>query len=193
MLFFFYGTLMDDELRGALAGAKDATLRITPGTLLNHRRCRARFGNYPVVIPQPGGRLSGLFVEGVDAHLALWIAHYEGPGYVPARVSAVDHAGQRLRPWAFMPLTRQDASREPWDLQAWQRHDKPAVRRLMQNWLLHVDGGRPLALDAPWLSRRRLWAAVRLGNDQPRPNPHLGLTGCSPIHADDEGLGAAAE
>jgi hypothetical protein len=173
MLFFFYGTLMDDEVRQALAGSRARALRVSSGILLNHRRCKARDGNYPVVTPCFGGRVPGLFVEGVDAHLALWIAHYEGPGYLPARVTARDRLGQRLRPWAFMPATRRHAAGEPWDLGLWQRHDKPRVRWLLQNWLLQVEGGRPLALDAPWLSRRRLHEVIRQGGERSRPNPHL--------------------
>lgn len=173
MLFFFYGTLVDRELRAALFGARAQDVRVTPGMLFHFQRRRARFGDYPVIVPRPGGRVPGLFVEGIDAALALWIAHYEGPGYVPARVTAFDRAGQRLRPWAFMPMTTRDASGEPWDLATWQRRAKAHVRRQMWNWLLQVEGGRPLALDASWLARRRLAEMERRGDDQPRVNPHL--------------------
>lgn len=173
MQFFFYGTLMDRELRRMLFGARAAGLRITPGTLVNHDRRRARFGDYPVVVPQVGGRVPGVFVENVDATLALWIAHYEGPGYVPARVTAFDQIGRRLRPFAFMPLTVRAASSRPWHLTLWQRRAKAHVRRQMWNWLLQRRDGWPLALDASWLARRRLAEIVARGDDQPRANPHL--------------------
>jgi len=174
MLFFFYGSLMDGELRRTLAGRKAARLRVTPGVLVNYRRRRARFGDYPVLVPDTGGRVPGLFVEGLDPDLLLWVAHFEGPGYLPDRVSARDLAGRRLAPWAFLPDTRAGASHEPWDFEAWQRGRKPQVRRLLEYWLLESTAGRPLALDAAWRVRRRLTAIAEQGDDQPRPNPGLG-------------------
>lgn len=177
MLFFFYGTLMDRELRSALAGAKAGRLRATPGVLLNHRRLRASFGNYPVVVPRMGGRVPGLFVEGLDHDLLLWIAHFEGPEYLPQRVPARDEVGQRLSPWAFMAPAGGRATSASWDFRRWQRLEKPRVRRLMRNWLLESAPGRPLALDVSWRGRRRLNEIAVLGNDQPRPNPHLSACG----------------
>lgn len=173
MLFFFYGTLMDGELLRMLAGPRAEDLRLTPGILMNYRRQRARFGNYPVLLPHPGGRVPGLFVEGLDRQLLLWVAHFEGPGYLPQRVSARDQAARQLRPWAFVPLHPGLASPESWDFEAWQRGDKPRVRRLLRDWVLQSTPGRPLALDAPWRVRRRLETVCGQGNDQPQPNPDL--------------------
>ncbi len=180
MLFFFYGSLMDGELRRALAGRKAGRLRVTPGVLVNYRRRRARFGDYPVLVPGTGGRVPGLFVEGLDTDLLLWVAHFEGPGYLPDRVAARDLAGRRLAPWAFLPETRDGASDDPWDFAAWQRGRKPQVRRLLEYWLLESTAGRPLALDAPWRVRRRLAAIAAAGDDQPRPNPELGTAMSEP-------------
>jgi hypothetical protein len=44
---------------------------------------------------------------------------------------------------------------------------------MLNTWLMHRGDGVPIALDTPWLARRRLQDVVRQGADQPRPNPHL--------------------
>ena len=164
MVFFFYGTLMDDELRRALAGPRDARLRIEPGLLLHRDRRRARFGAYPVLVPAPGRRVAGQLVAGVDPHLALWIAHFEGPGYLPTPLAAQNRAGRRVRAITFAPESLDEAGREPWDFRRWQRRDKPGVRRLLQSWLLARADGRPLALDVPWRVRRQLQALSEAEN-----------------------------
>jgi hypothetical protein len=173
MLFFFYGTLMDRELRAKLLGARVQGLRVTPGVLIHHRRFTARYGDYPVLVPELNGRVSGVFVEGLDARALLWIAHFEGPWYLTERVTAFDERRQRLRPWAFRPTRRDAATDKPWDFRRWQRTGKPEVRELLNTWLLHRSGGVPIALDTPWLARRQLARVVETGYDQPRPNPHL--------------------
>jgi hypothetical protein len=103
----------------------------------------------------------------------LWIAHFEGPWYLPERVTAFDEQRRRLHPWAFRPTHRGAATREPWNFRRWQRTGKPEVREMLNTWLLHRGDGTPIALDTPWLARRRLGEVVRRGADQPRPNPHL--------------------
>ena len=174
MLFFFYGTLMDRELRQKLLGARAAqTLRVTPGVLLHHRRYAARYGDYPVLVPELQGRVAGVFVEGMDARALLWIAHFEGPWYLPERVTAFDKRRRHLRPWVFRPTHRGAATDQPWNFRRWQRTGKPAVREKLNTWLLSRGDGVPIALDTPWLARRRLADVIRHGADQPRPNPHL--------------------
>jgi hypothetical protein len=175
MLFFFYGTLMDRDLRAALLGRRAERLRVTPGVLLNYRRLAARTGDYPVLVPELRGRVSGVFVEGLDPHALLWISHFEGPLYLPGRVTAFDLQRRPIAPWSFLPTRRDVASPRPWDFRRWQRTGKREVRELLNSWTLEraPGHGAPLALDAPWLARRQLQRLVRQGHDQPRPNPHL--------------------
>jgi hypothetical protein len=195
MLFFFYGTLMDRELRARLLGAQVQRLRVTPGALINHRRFRARDGDYPVLVPELGGRVSGVFVEGLDADTLLWVAHFEGPWYLPERVTAFDARRRRLRPWAFRPTRRDHASDEPWDFRRWQRTGKPQVREHLNTWLLQRRCGHPIALDAPWRARKKVREVAAAGRDQPRPNPHLDAAALA-AEGGDEGdphLATAAE
>ncbi len=163
MLFFFYGTLMDDEVRADLLGRAVRDLAVTPGVLLHHRRCCARDGYYPVLVPETGGRVGGIFVDGVTRRLAMWVAHFEGTAYRPGAVTVQDPAGRCLRAWSFLPVRAGYASRSSWDLRVWQRRHKPAVRRAIAAWRREATAGHPLSLDAPWHVRRRIEALAAHG------------------------------
>jgi hypothetical protein len=156
MRFFFYGTLMDDDVRADLLGAARHDLRMRPGVLLNYRRRAARDGYYPVLVPEARGRVDGVFVEGLTREFVLWIAHFEGPTYEPDRVTAVDPAGRRLGAWSFLPSRRAYATDRPWDLHVWQRHHKPVARRMLALWRRRLPTGQPMSMDAPWRVRRRI-------------------------------------
>lgn len=175
MLFFFYGTLMDRDVRQALLGKRASQLRVTPGVLLNYRRLAAKHGDYPVLVPALGGRVNGVFVEGLDAQALLWVAHFEGPTYVPGSVLAQDMYRQRLWPWAFLPSERSRASSQPWNFRRWQRIGKRQVRDDLNKWLLQrgISSGVPLALDVPWLARQRMSQVLQSGPVRPQPNPEL--------------------
>lgn len=170
VIFFVYGTLMDAELRRAVFGARAGELRVTPGVLRHHARRTAADGPYPVIVPRPGGRVPGCFLENLDRELLLWMAHFEGPAYLPRRVTAHDRQGRVLRPWTFAPAAVPAVRAADWDLRRWQAVHKPAVRRDVKTWMLAVRPGQPLALDVGWRGRRRLDAVVAAGDDQPRPN-----------------------
>ena len=143
MLFFFYGTLMDDEVRADLLGRAVRDLAVTPGVLLHHRRRCARNGYYPVLVPETGGRVGGIFVDGMTRRLAIWVAHFEGTAYAPGAVTVQDPAGRRVAAWSFLPVSPGHASRHAWDLRVWQRRHKPAVRRAIAGWRREATAGHP--------------------------------------------------
>lgn len=177
MRFFFYGTLMDDDLRAELLGPANANLRVTPGVLLNHRRRAARDGHYPVLIPEPRGRVPGVFVDALTRDLLLWIAHFEGPTYTPEPVTALDATGQRVEAWSFLPTRRAYASDRPWDLRVWQHRHKPSARRMLALWRRQLTTGLPLSLDAPWTVRRRIDAIAAASAADAAPAPQAGTAG----------------
>jgi len=130
--FFFYGTLLDPDIRVRVLGRALGPDRLEPASVAGFRRVRAVGKWYPILVPG----LAGDVVDGAVAskltrgEIAALIA-YEGEGYdlvpVTARLTA---SGAAVSALVFLPaggLLR--PSNQPWELERWQREDKPRVMR----------------------------------------------------------------
>ena len=99
---FAYGTLMDEERLAQLTGQRFPRRR---ATLEGFARAVAAHG-YPTIVPQAGGRVEGVLVEGVDAASLAALDAYEDTGRLFARRPAevlVD--GERVACEVYVSLT----------------------------------------------------------------------------------------
>src|SRR5690606_9848568 len=80
MRFFFYGTLLDADLRRVLCGPAADRWTIASATLADHRRGRSPGRTYPFLLPAPGESVDGIVADGVDATAAAVMTLYEGLG-----------------------------------------------------------------------------------------------------------------
>ena len=99
---FVYGTLMDEERLELLTGRHFSRRR---AALEGFARVVAAHG-YPTIVPQAGGRVEGLLVEGVDAASLAALDAYEDAGRLYARRPAevlVD--GERVPCDVYVSLT----------------------------------------------------------------------------------------
>jgi gamma-glutamylcyclotransferase (GGCT)/AIG2-like uncharacterized protein YtfP len=78
---FVYGTLMDEERLERLVGRR---LPRRPATLEGFTRVLAAHG-YPTIVPQPGSRVEGVLVEGVEATALAALDAYEDVGRLYVR------------------------------------------------------------------------------------------------------------
>ncbi|MCC7275271.1 MAG: gamma-glutamylcyclotransferase, partial [Alphaproteobacteria bacterium] len=81
MRFFFYGTLLDADLRRAVCGTAADGWASVPAALADHRGGRSAGLAYPFLLPAPGESVEGLVVDGIDAEAAALLTLYEGEGY----------------------------------------------------------------------------------------------------------------
>ena len=104
MRFFFYGTLMDDEVRGAVL---DQRIAAEPAVLAGWRRVRKSGTPYSTVARTCAGRVAGVLVRGIDGRAFSRLIAYEDDGYALALL-AVTAGGKRLMAWVFVaePGTR---------------------------------------------------------------------------------------
>jgi hypothetical protein len=129
--FFFYGTLMDADLRRAVVGRAVPDDQVVPATLGGYRRVRVAGQWFPMLLPGlAGDAVDGVLASGFSrAEIARLVA-YEGPHYAlePVRVRLA--AGGAATGLVFLP--RPGALRPgsvPWELDAWRRTEKPRVLR----------------------------------------------------------------
>ena len=126
MRFFFYGTLLDGDVRRLVLGERAPTL-VEPARLDGWRRMTLEGVDYPVIVPAVGGVVEGAVARGLDATGHARLVRYEGPDYVLAEVEVRLDAGSRgLAVNVFVPRPGfRVIGRPGWDLVRWQRRVKP--------------------------------------------------------------------
>lgn len=125
--FFFYGTLLDRDLRAAVIGRAVPEDALAPASIAGFRRVRAAGQAYPILIP--GGaedRVDGAIASGFTRAEIDRLVAYEGEGYALTTLPALLADGGTTTAQVFLPAVGGlKASNEPWDLARWQREDKP--------------------------------------------------------------------
>ena len=129
MRFFFYGTLMDSDVRAVVLRPAAARLVSAPAVLTCFRRVHAPGQSWPVLIHCAGARVDGVIVD-VDLPSARRLVRYEGPAYRLVRCFVHTVAGAAFRAVVFLPRTPPAGGRT-WRHATWLRRDKrPFLARL---------------------------------------------------------------
>ena len=150
MNLFFFGTLMDEEVRAIVCGRAVA---VRPALLRGWRRPHVAGRHYPMLVQQPGGRIAGMVAENVDADSVRRLQIYEGWEYElrPFRLETVTGP---LAAHVFVCPPGIASAAPEWRLERWQlRHKRaflPELRRQMVRALSN-DGLRSRS------AGQRLW------------------------------------
>jgi hypothetical protein len=143
MRFFFYGTLIDQDVMALVIGRRLPPQAYEPASITGFSRRRASGASFPVLKPDPNGRVQGVLVRGFSARDVAQLSAYEGEGYciVPRNVWQGD---RQITVSVFKSHADRDVrlipSREPWDLKLWQRdHKRAYVARVKTRF-----NGRPV-------------------------------------------------
>lgn len=129
MRFFFYGTLMDADIRVAVLGRPAGSRPVEPATLAGYRRVVMRGATYPVAIADPAGRIEGCLMRGLDRAAAGRLSVFEGDDYVPVMRDVITASGRAVSCCVFVAGRRARPSAAAWDLAAWQRRHKRGFQR----------------------------------------------------------------
>ena len=86
MDLFFYGTLLDVDVRRLVLGVSAERLRLEPARLHGYRRMAKDRSTAPLLVPGPGMWVEGLLARGLDRPQMARLCHFEGRNY-------------RLAPW----------------------------------------------------------------------------------------------
>ncbi|MFI4987151.1 MAG: gamma-glutamylcyclotransferase family protein [Alphaproteobacteria bacterium] len=141
MDFFFYGTLMDDDVRRLVLGPQAAGLVLLPARLKGYRRLAKCRSSAPVLVPRRGASVAGLLARGLDRRQAARLCHYEGRNYRLA-TCVVRLSGQvPCTALVYLGNGRVAVRRTAWRLDAWQRRSKCRFLRLATLWLAAYRAG----------------------------------------------------
>lgn len=128
MRFFFYGTLIDPDVRRLVLG-RHAPVAVEPARLEGWRRLPLAGATYPVIVRDPAAAVDGVLVRGLDASARALLVRYEGSHYELAPVDVATGRGRRIAANVFVPRPgRVRRGRGEWDFSDWARRHK---RRFM--------------------------------------------------------------
>ena len=157
--YFFFGTLVDAEVRAVVLGRDVETTIVTEIAILEgYERLRVAEESYPTLRPAQGRTVQGIVARGLKPEDERRIAYFEGAEYqlVPKRVRLVGGAEVVAR----LFLDPGDLTTSgPWDFVEWQERDKRALLEAARHFMRELDAGadRPV-VDARW---RAAWSRAR--------------------------------
>lgn len=134
MRFFFFGTLLDDEVLEIVVGRKVPESDKRPAFLPGYRRVKAEGVTYPIIVPQLAAQVSGSLVSSIGAEEAERLIAYEGANYDLVSLP-VQCSGRQRQALVFVPVKAGGlmALDEEWHFADWQRlHRAGFVDRLRQ-------------------------------------------------------------
>jgi hypothetical protein len=130
--FFFYGTLIDPDIRRVVLGAPAANaLVLRPGVLCGWMRRAVRSASYPMILPRAGAGVDGILASGLDAVACRRLRSYEGAEYLVVRVQVrcADGRGRDARVFAPRPGGGLKPRAVDWDHAAWSMREKRCFLR----------------------------------------------------------------
>ena len=132
MRFFFYGTLIDPDVRRIVLGARAAqAAQLQAAELRGWTRRAVRGVGYPIIFPRADGRVPGLLVCGLDAQARRRLEGYEGADYevVSVTVSLADGRRKPALVFAANRCGRLKPATTAWSYEAWFTAEKSAFLR----------------------------------------------------------------
>lgn len=147
MRYFFFGSLMDADMRAVVLGRQQpAQAAWLPG----YRRCRVRGESYPMLVPDAAAEADGIAVDGISPAQADRIAWFEDDDYAlrPCRIRLADSRLAAAAVWLATHQLRPDP--RPWRLAAWQRSEKVELLALTERWMALQGRLAPDQTGAAW-------------------------------------------
>lgn len=161
MNLFFYGTLMDADVRELVCGE---ALDVEPAIAQGFRRVFLAGKHYPMMLPHSSGWVEGTLATGLNAETVHRLQVYEGWEYNLHPLKVRTGSGQAVMAHVFLCPPQIPADMRDWRLEEWQRRYKrtfmPKAQALMDKALRTgrmprpTSGQRPRPALAPRLPRK---------------------------------------
>ncbi|MEQ8708561.1 MAG: gamma-glutamylcyclotransferase family protein [Rhodospirillales bacterium] len=119
-VWFFYGTLLDEQVFRAVTRRDLNAFRPQRATALSMARVFLPGQSYPTLIARTGSRTSGLVCQGLPPSVIRRLEAYEGEDYrtrlVPVRLAD----GRRLAAHTFVAIRSPSLAARRWRPEDWQ-------------------------------------------------------------------------
>jgi len=124
--FFFYGTLIDPDVRRVVLGEL-APAEVERATLAGWERVPVRNATFPMIRRLAGARVEGVLVRGLDTEARRRLVTYEDESsYDMLEITVALATGRRVGAWVFAPPP--DGTLAPgrgtWRFDDWERRHK---------------------------------------------------------------------
>jgi len=129
MDYFFYGTLMDPDVRALVLSPAMRDVAVEAAVLEGYRRVFMRGRVYPVVIPARSLRGEGVVARGLGPTDGVRLAKFESDEYDEVTRDVMLPTGECLPARVFVAGRRATPTARSWELGDWQRRHKQAFCR----------------------------------------------------------------
>lgn len=163
MNLFFFGTLMDGEVREIVCGKALDT--VEPAIAQGFRRVFVAGRHYPMLLAHASGWVEGSLVTGLDAETVHRLQVYEGWEYSLQPIKVRTQAGPSVMAHVFLCPPGIKPDKRAWRFAEWERRHKrkflPRARQLMDVALKTgrmpgaTSGQRPRPALAPKVVRKK--------------------------------------
>lgn len=132
--YFFYGTLIDPDVRHLVLGSSVEGLLIEPATVRGWAALYVLGGSYPILVRRAGAVTSGMLAGPIEDAMAACLAAYEDDGYRVETLTVRTADGARRAAQAFVPNRTMRHDGRIWRFETWQSREKAAFLRRLQGW-----------------------------------------------------------
>jgi ADP-ribose pyrophosphatase len=152
--FFFFGSLRDPLILGAVLGRDLSHLTIAAAQLAGHRVERAEGYSFPLLVGAPGDIAIGELVWGLSPDDQARIAYFEDSEY-EQRSTHVESDGGQTQAVIFAAGATLRSSGEPWDLATFQARDRALLLAVTQFVMAEHYGVTPQSV------MEQIWGSIR--------------------------------
>jgi Gamma-glutamyl cyclotransferase, AIG2-like len=121
---FFYGTLLDDDLRLAVIGRRLRPDRYEAAYIEDYRRVYVTGAWYPTLVPASSERTEGLLLRRLDAADLCRLMDYEGEGFMLVERCVIGRRSGPRTAGVFLARPSLAASTVSWSFEIWRRRHK---------------------------------------------------------------------
>lgn len=158
--FFFYGTLLDAEVRALVFGRPVPDEALMPAALPEHRRQAVRDQPYPAAVPETGASVDGLVLPDVGVAEAAMLSCFEGAEYearrcpiAPVAPAAAGGIAPPPTAWVFIAGERVARADAAWSLDDWRARHKTDFVEIAKAWLDGISPADIRAAERSWSER----------------------------------------